>query len=129
MKIKFLNLILSVLFIISMACSPAYIDQYDKIRVNTDSNIYSGPGPNYKLVTTVKAGTELVLLSSENDWHRVRLSDGRTGWIFRGITQTVGPEKILVTDDAKIRRGPGEEYSAFAIVKKGKTLIKNKDIK
>jgi len=122
MKIKTLNLILSVLFIASMACSPAFIDQYDKIRVNTDSNIYSGPGPNYKRITTVKAGTELVLLESENDWHRVRLSDGRSGWIFRGITRTVGPEKIIVIEDARVRRGPGEQYSAFAIVKKGKTV-------
>jgi len=122
MRTKIFYLILYFLLITLIMCGPAFIDQHDRIKITTDSNIHAGPGQKYKVITTVKAGSELLLLESDNDWHRVRLSDGRTGWIFRGVTRTIAPEKIIVIEDARIRRGPGDEYKAFAIAKKGKTL-------
>ncbi|MDZ7330997.1 MAG: SH3 domain-containing protein [candidate division KSB1 bacterium] len=103
-------------------CGPEFIDQHDRIRILSDTDIHSGPGQQFRKIGTVRAGSELILLESENDWHRVRLSSGQTGWIFRGVAQTIGPEKIVVIEDARIRRGPGEEYSAFAIAKKGRSL-------
>ena len=122
MRIQTFHYVLWLLLITVLACGPEFINQHDRIKVTTESNIHSGPGQGYKVIATVKAGSEMILLESENDWHRVRLSDGRTGWIFRGVTRTIGPEKIVMIEDARIRRGPGEEYRAFAIVKKGKTL-------
>ena len=113
---------LLLVLIISLACGPQFIDQPERTLITSDTNVRSGPGPNYKVIATAKAGTELFLLESENDWHRVQLQDGRTGWIFRGVSRTVGPEKIIILDDAQIRRGPGEEYKPFAVVKKGITL-------
>lgn len=103
-------------------CGPQFIDQHDRIRITTDSNVHSGPGQEYKTIATVSAGVELILLESTNDWHRVRLQDGRTGWVFRGVTQTVGPEKIITIEETKIRRGPGAEYEPIAITQQGVTL-------
>ncbi|UCE05132.1 MAG: SH3 domain-containing protein [bacterium] len=122
MRTQTFHFVLWLLLITMLACGPEFIDQQDRIKITTESNVHSGPGPTYKVITTVKAGSELVLLESENDWHRVRLSDGRTGWIFSGVAKTIAPEKIIMIEDARIRRGPGEEYRAFAIIKKGKTL-------
>jgi len=122
MKLFALSLILLVFIVAVFGCGPEFIDQHDRIKITADSDVHSGPGPGYKVIATVKAGSELILLESENDWHRVRLADGRTGWIFRGVARTIGPEKIIMITDARIRRGPGEEYRAFAIAKKGKTL-------
>ncbi len=122
MRIRTFHLSLWLLLIALLACGPEFINQQDRIRITTESSIHSGPGPRYNVITTVKAGSELILLESENDWHRVRLADGRTGWIFRGVTKTIAPEKVIMLMDARIRRGPGEAYKAFAIAKKGKTL-------
>ncbi len=108
--------------VLLMNCGPEFIDQHDRIKIISDTDIHSGPGQQYRKIGTVRAGSELILLESENDWHRVRLSSGQTGWIFRGVAQTLGPEKIVVIEDTRIRRGPGEEYSAFAIAKKGRSL-------
>jgi uncharacterized protein YgiM (DUF1202 family) len=122
MRIKTFQIVLLLLAITMAACGPEFIDQHDRIKVTTESDIHSGPGQQYKKIDTAKAGAELILLESENDWHRVRLPNGRTGWIFRGVTRSIAPEKVVMTQDARIRRGPGEEYKAFAIAQKGKTL-------
>ena len=105
-----------------LACGPGFIQQPERIYIKTDTSVRSGPGMEYDVIGNIKAGRELFLLESENDWHKVELPDGKTGWIFRGITNNVAREKIITIRDARVRRGPGEEYSAFAMVKKGKTL-------
>ncbi|MBC8180109.1 SH3 domain-containing protein [candidate division KSB1 bacterium] len=105
-----------------LACAPAFIDQPERIYIKTNTPVRAGPGINYDVITHVKAGIELFLLESKNDWHRVELPNGKTGWIYRGITHSVAREKIVTIRDAKVHRGPGEEYGAFALVKKGRTL-------
>jgi len=44
-------------------------------------NIRSGPGTNFSIVTTLSLNTRLEVLERGKDWHRVRLQDGRTGFI------------------------------------------------
>jgi len=105
-----------------LACTPGFIGQPERIYIKTNTPVRAGPGSNYDVITNVKAGSELFLLESRNDWHRVELPNGKTGWIYRGITHSVAREKIVTIRDAKVRRGPGEEYNAFALVRKGKTL-------
>ncbi|NOZ61948.1 MAG: SH3 domain-containing protein [Calditrichaeota bacterium] len=117
----FLGLMTLTLFVY---CSPEFISQPNRLVVQTATVVRSGPGAKYKEIATVKAGTQLFLLESENDWHRVELPDGRRGWIFQGVARKIGREKVVVLkENAKVRRGPGEEYSAFAIIKKGKELL------
>ncbi len=122
MRTKTFHFGLGLLLLIISACGPEFIDQHDQIKITADTNIHSGPGQQYKVVANIKAGSQLVLLDSENDWHRVRLSDGRTGWIFRGVARSIGSEKVIMIQDTRLRRGPGEEHKAFAIIKKGKML-------
>ena len=121
MKARFFTVLLFIL-IIYLACAPEFIDQPTRIELKTEANVRSGPGMNYKIIATAKAGTQLFLLESQNEWHRVELPDGRKGWIFRGVARSIAAEKVVILKDTKVRRGPGDEYSAFAIVKKGKTL-------
>ena len=105
-----------------LACAPAFIDQPERVYIKSNTAVRAGPGINYDVITNVKAGSELFLIESKNDWHRVELPDGKTGWIYRGITHSVAQERIVTIRDAKVHRGPGEEYGAFALVKKGRTL-------
>ena len=113
---------LVLLLLLISVCGPEFIDQHDRIRITVDSDLHSGPGQQYKVIASVKAGSQLIFLESENDWHRVRLSDGRTGWIFRGVARSIASEKVIMIQDTRMRRGPGEEYKAFAIIKKGTML-------
>ncbi|MFZ5519475.1 MAG: SH3 domain-containing protein [Candidatus Zhuqueibacterota bacterium] len=122
MKVRYYFLSVIALMTVAFSCGPEYIGQSPIISISADTELRNGPGPDYDRITTVKAGTQVFLMESENDWHKVRLADGTMGWIFKGITKTSTAEKVVVLQDARIRRGPGEEYSAFAIVKKGKTL-------
>ncbi|NPV52861.1 MAG: SH3 domain-containing protein [Firmicutes bacterium] len=58
--------------------------------------VRGGPGTNYRVVTTIKRGTPLRVLTSHNSWYQVRLPDGRAGWIasflVEGGKQQVGGE-------------------------------------
>lgn len=113
---------LALALLFALGCGPEFIDQNYRLKITSDTNVRSGPGPEYPVIATAKAGSEVFLLESENDWHRIKMLSGQKGWIFRGIAKTIGPDKVVVLNDARVRRGPGEGFSAFAIVKKGKTL-------
>ena len=115
---------LSFLFIsmLVIGCSPRYISSIYQVRISTDSPVRSGPGPEYSVIGNVKAGTEGTLIESRNDWHKIQFRDGNSGWIFKGITRSIGPEKVVARNDAIIRNGPGEQYKVFAIARKGKAL-------
>lgn len=115
---------LSLLFIIVLvgSCSNRLINNVYRARTSTDSMLRSGPGPEYALTGQIASGTEVTLLESRNDWNKIRLPNGDTGWIFKGLVQSVGPSRIVVRNDASIRTGPGVEYKIFAIAKKGKAL-------
>ena len=112
-----------LLVLLTLFCSPEYFSQPNRLVIKTATVVRSGPGTKYKIITTVKQGTQLFLLESENEWHRVELPDGRRGWIYQGVARVVGGENVVaIVDNAKVRRGPGEEYSAIAMIKKGKEL-------
>jgi uncharacterized protein YgiM (DUF1202 family) len=44
-------------------------------------NIRTGAGTNYGLVTTVAKGTTAEVLSSQNNWYKIKLNNGTVGWI------------------------------------------------
>jgi hypothetical protein len=44
-------------------------------------NIRSGPGTTFSIVTTLPLNTRVEVLERGKDWHRVRLQDGRTGFV------------------------------------------------
>ena len=56
------------------------------VREGTAINVRSSASETASIITTVNGGTTLEYLSSQNDnqgrtWYRVRLADGREGWI------------------------------------------------
>jgi len=75
-----LRLIGLTLFALSVS---AGIHAEEKRYVSDELNTWvrSGPGDNYRLVGTVNAGEEVVLLQSNNDYGQVRDNTGRTAWI------------------------------------------------
>jgi len=44
-------------------------------------NVRSGPGTTFSIITTLPLNTRVEVLERGKDWHRIRLQDGRTGFI------------------------------------------------
>lgn len=49
--------------------------------IETNANLWSGPGEDDKIITTIRRGGQLALEAIDQDWYRVILADGRRAWI------------------------------------------------
>ncbi|SFF99373.1 N-acetylmuramoyl-L-alanine amidase [Desulfotomaculum arcticum] len=118
--------------------------------VKTDGlNVRSGPGTTYNVVNQIKAGSVLEVISNSNDWYKVKLPDGNTGWVagwLVTIEKTVNQEPAqqpaeqppaaipqqsqsqqptvikqatLTASNVNVREGPGTSYKAVAKVNSG----------
>lgn len=55
---------------------------YRVLKTTQEANIYTGPAAIHPLLTTIKEATILTLLDDSNQWYyKVKLQDGRTGWV------------------------------------------------
>lgn len=48
------------------------------------ANVRSGPNIDSSVIAQIKYGTELPILGSDNDWYKVKLPDGREGYVAAG---------------------------------------------
>ncbi len=49
-------------------------------------NLRQGPSIDSKIITVVKKGTKLTVLEEKLGWLRVRLEDGKEGWVGKSMT-------------------------------------------
>jgi len=49
-------------------------------------NLREGPGMNFKIISVLKKGTKLTVLEEKAGWLRVRLEDGKEGWVGKATT-------------------------------------------
>ena len=62
------------------------IPQYTEMVVTADrANIRSGPGTNSSIITSVVKTSRLPVTATESGWIRIRLHNGRQGWISRSL--------------------------------------------
>lgn len=50
------------------------------------ANLREAPGDKSKIVGVLKRGTKLSVVDGKNDWYRVKLDDGREGWVAGSVT-------------------------------------------
>jgi len=62
-------------------------------------NVRAGPSTAYAVITTVPAGTVLVVLgrNEANTWLAVRLEDGTEGWVTRSLTNYFNIAPVVLT--------------------------------
>lgn len=113
--------------------------------VNTGRlNVRSGPGMSYRVITSVRGGTQLpvVSIASDNLWYEVDSVAGR-GWVNSYYTVTRGnfsslrrtnipapapgltgftPRVVVNTHRLNIRSGPGRMFGIVTSVRGGTTL-------
>jgi len=51
-------------------------------------SLREGPGTEFKILTEVVKGTGLAVLEDKGSWLKVRLEDGREGWVGKATTST-----------------------------------------
>jgi len=55
------------------------------------ANFREGAGTSMKILRVLRQGTRLQVLESRNTWLRVRLDDGKEGWVAESVTSTKAP--------------------------------------
>jgi lipoprotein NlpI len=62
----------------------------DMVRVHKQlANVRSGPGTGYPVLVTAPEGTTFPLLATQQGWHKIRMEDGRDGWISSRVAQMI----------------------------------------
>jgi cell division septation protein DedD len=67
-------------------------------------NIRSEPNIKSKIISKLKKGDRVLILSSSGDWLNVKLSSGLTGWIFKALTKMVQSSKMDASPVPKAER-------------------------
>lgn len=106
-------------YIFIVGCASTDGKNQNKVHSKAILNVRSSPNVNSKLISTVAEGTELILLDTKNDWQQVQLPDGKTGWVYQGFTEEKTFDEIEIINETYVRKGPGDHYDPFAILRKG----------
>ena len=94
-------------------------------------NVRTGAGTNYSKVTLLYKGDKVEILSSSNGWYKIRLSNGKTGWvsskyIVKGDSSNssqVSKGKAKITASAlNVRKGPSTSYSKVGLLSNGQVV-------
>lgn len=79
---NFLLIVLVLLFMGLGSAGTVALANYTNVLVEASVvNVRLGPGLSYDIMTQVGGGTEVNVLAERNEWYKVRLADGRIGWI------------------------------------------------
>ncbi len=62
------------------------------LRTLTRSNVRGGPGLSFGILRTLPTKAPLIGLSYKDDWVRVRLDDGRDGWVHYTLLDNQNPD-------------------------------------
>jgi SH3-like domain-containing protein len=60
------------------------------VKVPT-ANLRDAAGTMGKVLVIIRLGTKLDVLETKTGWHRVRLPDGKEGWIADSVTSGTPP--------------------------------------
>jgi N-acetylmuramoyl-L-alanine amidase len=49
------------------------------------SNFRAGPGTSARILAVLRKGTRIEVLEARDQWYRVKLADGREGWVAESV--------------------------------------------
>jgi hypothetical protein len=100
----------------------------------TQVRVRSGPGPNFKPLTTIARGAKLTIIGKSNGWYKIK-ANGQTGFIYGGLVdyktpdayETITVHKVeSLTDDHEKSVGsskPGDRLVVLGSEKNGKLKV------
>ncbi|HHV50555.1 MAG TPA: SH3 domain-containing protein [Clostridiales bacterium] len=105
------------------AASPTSVSQSaSKTATVTASslNVRSGPSTSYSIIHTLWNGNRVPVVEETDGWFKIKLSDGRTGWISKTYakisTETMG---TVTATQLNVRSGPSTSYSSIHMLWNG----------
>ena len=113
--------------------APSYsvTDASGTVKVRTASNLRSGPGTGYGVITTVSAGTELTRTGTSGGWTRVSYNN-QTAFISTDLLEsdstssssdeTLSGTVTITGNGVRVRSGPGTNYNQIGSVNSGTSL-------
>ncbi|MGL4914055.1 MAG: SH3 domain-containing protein, partial [Romboutsia sp.] len=119
---------------LAMGATDAYAAE--KGTVTTDVlNVRSAPSTSNSIVGKLYRGNTVDILESSNGWHKVQMSNGKTGWASSdyiklgssnnggGSTEeSVSGYGTVTTSSLNVRSGAGTSYSVISKVYKNDTV-------
>lgn len=119
-----------VLFIGIQSSIPSYAATSTTKYVTASAlNVKTGPGTNYKVVTTIKKNTSVKVLQTKGSWDKITVGS-KTGWVSNKYLTTKNPNPpkstsitMYVTASAlNVRTGPGTKYKVVTTIKKNQAV-------
>jgi uncharacterized protein YgiM (DUF1202 family) len=97
---------------------PRTIPRSAWVHASDGVNVRAAPSSSATRLTTLAVGTELAIQSEQSNpdgttWYRIRLSDGRDGWLSGRFT-TNYPISVASTDSLKIWLPDGYQFRTLA---------------
>lgn len=122
-------LVFSILLIVAFLGTifPGNIQAQERVGKITGSivNVRKGPGTQYARIAKVAEGQFVSIITEKDNWAKVRLADGKIGWIARWLMDDLNGEietAIVTGSVVNIRKGPGTNYMKIGQVKVGEKL-------
>ena len=106
---------------------------YGKVTAST-LNVRSGPSTKNSVISKLSKNTTVELISSSNGWYKVKLSNGKTGWVSgQYITKTSSPSTSkpeqstsgygkVTASTLNVRSGPSTKNSIISKLYKNDTV-------
>jgi len=116
--VKYLVLVQAVLAILAAAgfAETFYVGNVMKVTLRT------GAGVKHKIVAILKSGESLEMLEYNDDWSRVRMDNGKEGWVLTRFLTEKTPLSYIVD---KLRKENREYSETIAeLEKKNKALVR-----
>ncbi len=88
-----IRLLVTVLFLIFSQTALAetkYVIEHMQINARTGRSV------EHKIVRMLESGQMVQVLEAESDWSRVKLSDGKEGWVLSRLLTSTEPRKLVL---------------------------------
>ncbi len=103
------------IFSAASADAVASLDDYtEKAAVigSDTTNIRSGPGTSYSIVTTLSPGTAITIIGESGDWYQIRMANGATGYVANWLVEITATEGSLAGLTIVVDPGHGSYKSS-----------------
>ena len=75
-----------------------------------ECNIRQGYNTTFRVIKRVPAGTMLSRIEEQHQWYRMRMSDGRIGWIHPDLVTSIR-NGFFTNQECNVRSGPGTSHA------------------